>query len=479
LNSYWTDAEIGKNKGSGIGAIVSEKWAKHIGQVKKHNGYLLELHFFFRQLEIVVFIVYIASNSQQIRKETQRTIMREIAKRKLNMHFIVMGDFNHIIQASIDRGNSNNTSFKKLPLHSWLMKQGFVDTFREKYPNKKEFSWSNGRECTRIDQIWVSDSLNLGLKEAYIEEMSIDTGSDHSLVATELTLEHLEIKSSLAQIKRKGEKRTIFLYDKATKENWDNYRNKLQYLLRKRVSEELWHYDTQENAVETLDQEWDNISRSIKQAAEEEIPRKKVLNSGCNKAPKKVYTELQIAVNLIRKLVKRCKKEKGTSRTEKEQIELEEQIEKVNRNTESSIDIQGIVWSEQLQEELIRWWAIIKNKLVAENCTEVRLEIRECIDRRCEMIKNNQRRMINSLLEKPFKKVVIDRLLVEEEGNKELLNEPVEVLEKTADHFRKQFKKRNFQEEDFTSEWKSIYNPIARIQASWYEDLNSEVTEEE
>ena len=95
---------------------------------------------------------------------------------------------------------------------------------------------------------------------------------------------------------------------------------------------------------------------------------------------------------------------------------------------------------------------IIKSKLVAENNTMVNAEIRECIDRRCEMVKDNQRRMIDSLLEKPFKKVVINRLLIEGSENKELIKEPEEVLKKTADHFKKQFKKRNFREERMSNE---------------------------
>jgi len=33
-----------------------------------------------------------------------------------------------------------------------------------------------------------------------------------------------------------------------------------------------------------------------------------VLNSGCNKTPKKIHSELQIAINTIRKLVKKYKK---------------------------------------------------------------------------------------------------------------------------------------------------------------------------
>jgi len=254
IDSFWTNAEKGKNKGSGVGILVSKNWSKHIGQIRKHSSYLLEVHFFFKQLELVVFIVYIAPNSQPRRKEVQRVVMREVAQRKPNMHFIVMGDFNHVIQPSIDKSNGTNNNFKKLPLHGWMRKQNFVDTFREMYPNKKSFSWSNGKDSTRIDQIWISESLNFGLKEALIEDMTTETGSDHSLVAVELLLDHLEFKDSLAQSKKKGVKRTIFLYDKATEENWYNYKNKLQHLLEKKLNRRLWLEEySEENSDRSLD----------------------------------------------------------------------------------------------------------------------------------------------------------------------------------------------------------------------------------
>ena len=66
--------------------------------------------------------------------------MKEIAQRKSNMHFIIMGDFNHIIQPSIDKSSGTNSNFKKLPLHGWMIKQNFIDTFRELYPSKKDFT---------------------------------------------------------------------------------------------------------------------------------------------------------------------------------------------------------------------------------------------------------------------------------------------------------------------------------------------------
>ena len=52
------------------------------------------------------------------------------------------------------------------------------------------------------------------------------------------------------------------------------------------------------------------------------------------------------------------------------------------------------------------------------------------------MIKNNQSRMINSLLEKLFKKVVIDRLFINKAEGNELLNNSEEVLDTTAEYFR-------------------------------------------
>src|SRR5437016_527934 len=86
--------------------------------------------------------------------------------------------------------------------------------------------------------------------------------------------------------------------------------------------------------------------------------------------------------------------------------------------------------------------------------------------------------MINSLLKKPYKKVVIDKLLIDERGGKELFNEPEEVLRRTAEHFKKQFKKRNFQQEEISNGWKEIYKPMTRINESYYKDLSSKITEE-
>ena len=145
--------------------------------------------------------------------------MKEIAQRKLNTHFIIMSDFNHIIQPSINKSSRTNSNFKKLPLHGQMMKQNFIDIFRELYSSKKDFTQSNRKDSTRIDQIWISDSLIFGFKEALIEEITFKTSSDYRLVVAKIQLNYLGFSDRLAQTKRKGIKKTIFLYNKAIEEN--------------------------------------------------------------------------------------------------------------------------------------------------------------------------------------------------------------------------------------------------------------------
>ena len=43
---------------------------------------------------------------------------------------------------------------------------------------------------------------------------------------------------------------------------------------------------------------------------------------------------------MIRKIVKSCKKKKGLYRTEEEQLEIEKELEKINRGTKSNIEIE-------------------------------------------------------------------------------------------------------------------------------------------
>src|SRR5205085_4507393 len=114
---------------------------------------------------------------------------------KQNTHHIIGGDFNIAEDPKLDNANfkkdNNNKAKKRLPLLSWLKSLGFVETFRACNPEAKKFSWSNSRSATRIDHIWVSESLSRTLRQSDIEEMDIVTQSNHNLVWAEVGLEEI------------------------------------------------------------------------------------------------------------------------------------------------------------------------------------------------------------------------------------------------------------------------------------------------
>ena len=79
------------------------------------------------------------------------------------------------------------------------------------------------------------------------------------------------------------------------------------------------------------------------------------------------------------------------------------------------------------------------------------------------MLDGKQGKMLISLLNKPHKKIKIDRLIKEENDKRKLLVNPSEVLEKTKNHYQKQFRPRNFNLNIFEKRWVEFYRPKKAI----------------
>jgi uncharacterized protein YqgV (UPF0045/DUF77 family) len=117
--------------------------------------------------------------------------------------------------------------------------------------------------------------------------MDICTNSDHDVVLAKLDLKHLIATWGLAELKKLGQQRTIYLYDKATKEDWENYKTELDQQLKKKIniqdlknmSYNLSNTSMSTNIENRLDNWWDIISNGIQAAARKSLPKKKVLNT--------------------------------------------------------------------------------------------------------------------------------------------------------------------------------------------------------
>ena len=95
------------------------------------------------------------------------------------------------------------------------------------------------------------------------------------------------------------------------------------------------------------------------------------------------------------------------------------------------------------------------------------------------MIDGKQGKMLISLLDKPTKKIQLDRLFSEENGQRNLIIKPAEVLIKTKEHYQNQFRSRQFNQNIRKERWEEIYKPKESIKEEWYKELNQDITEEE
>jgi hypothetical protein len=129
--------------------------------------------------------------------------------------------------------------------------------------------------------------------------------------------------------------------------------------------------------------------------------------------------------------------------------DLNKEIIFINKKHEIYIDLAQEEWSEELIEDLSGWWKILRARRVSEIETQRRKEIEEHVEKRCQMIDGKQGKMLKSILEKPIKKLQIDRLIGEEDNKRRLYIEPEEVLNETRNHFQSQFRSRRFNLEIF------------------------------
>ena len=125
-------------------------------------------------------------------------LLRYFKKLELKKPVVIAGDYN-VAHEEIDlarpKDNVGNPGFT-VEEREWMtkfLKAGFIDTFREFHPEKREYSWWSYRFRARvrnvgwrIDYLCVSAKIMNQIKKAYI--LNNITGSDHCPVGIEVKI---------------------------------------------------------------------------------------------------------------------------------------------------------------------------------------------------------------------------------------------------------------------------------------------------
>jgi len=324
------------------------------------------------------------------------------------------------------------------------------------HPTSRKFTWSNEEAATRIDYIWISDGLTSGLQKAEIEEVEEITESDHKIIIAEIWIKHITARSSKAEVKRKKQSRTLYLYDQAKLEDWENYAYELQKRLE--VKETLKSIQEKEHdkmrGIYKINSIWDIIEEAIITAASKHIPKKKIYNTVTNRRCNQKARQQEKNIVKLQRLIKYAKTKKGQEVTKEEGNEVNEKLKILGKKEGANLPKLQRHWSEAWIEDMKGWRKLLQEKKKREWEQVQRKQIEENIDKRCEMIKTDQGRMIASLLNRPYKKIILDRF-IEQEGEETILITELETVKAgIAEHYKKQFRKRNTKLKKMLEDWR-------------------------
>ncbi|UZO11434.1 uncharacterized protein OCT59_003003 [Rhizophagus irregularis] len=105
-------------------------------------------------------------------------------------------------------------------------------------------------------------------------------------------------------------------------------------------------------------------------------------------------------------------------------------------------------------------------------------KIKLAIDQRCEDLLENQKRMINSVMEREIKSIVLDRVLIKENNEDKLITDEEKIKDIVNDHFQNIAGSTN-QPKILSEYWAKFYFPQDEINDKIYKDLMVEPTNDE
>jgi hypothetical protein len=239
---------------------------------------------------------------------------------------------------------------------------------------------------------------------------------------------------------------------------------------------------------------WDHVNRLINQVAKCTIPNKQVKSTSQErkrdfKTSKHdaVFKKQRKDIRDLRKIFVTANNHDKRNNTgpieDSAQLNYNLTILKFNALYETSVPTLPSNWNRAWTADL-KQWIRIANKSLEENIKQAEsVCIKDYITDRCSYIANNQKKMLNSLLNRDFRKIVIDRVKrTDSQGNIELLTDPKDIHDHADATYAKHFRKRNHLFDSDTSiwrQWENEYSPKPNIDPAIFSKLATEPTKQE
>ena len=491
--------------GAGVALLVHKSLAKNIHKIERFEGKMIILHFKFKgRKRLCIIQIYLPSekrNSEKIQNHIQKVIKEE---RLVNSNIVVMGDFNAVNNPMVDRSTKKSDWKPEAPIFPYLEDSGFLDIHKhweEAIHNKKypSHTWKNTKSSSRIDYIWLSQDLALNIYSFKNEEFDTITNSDHTLLQVAILSDEIIGGSKIANTYKK-KPRTILDLKKMTDEKWKSYSEEIEKEIirlgilkdikkereKKDESQELSQED-KERKEKRLQKIWDTLERTITRAGKNSIPTKKIKRKKRpirhDRGHTPSFKNLREAIAILSE-VKKARTNKELSSEDLKKIG--KKIDKIKIH-QPLLDYENLGQALYGSEDGWRTWEtkakenikMVKEVNLREEMKDKEERVKKAIQKRCENLENNQRRMINLLSGKNKESIILDRILVKDHQEAYISTDPEEVKKETRNYYTEAFKTRNASFDLLNEEWKEEYKPKEEIKEEWFKDLMGPIKEEE
>ena len=411
-----------------MGLAIKKELASRVYAINKLDGRALmaDLHL-KNKINVRIIIIYMPANQEDKieRCKINKTILDWINKGQYDKkHIIIMGDLNvNIDNYTTNTNTSNIKSDNKFYILKILLDAGLLEVQSASH-NTPTYTWLTKRNDTtvksRIDYIWLSSSLFQQIKKVHVTfDDNFDT--DHGLLHTALDCTNLIISQSNSQSKRSTFTRSVFAYDKMTKEDWENY----QLFISNKIKEDkiIENFIQQPNRSGSwINNLWEQIANIFMLAKTHAGKTKKITRQDKHQ----LYTKIQNKKYSAMKLCIEWRRNLKKSNQHYYNIPVEEvkKLENICHEYKIPTDksINQKTFSSNLNFNIkditSRLNFIIKQIRItidAEETIEKIEQMKEAINNRCKNFKEDKYSMLNSLLYREKKSIIIDHLVIKDE----------------------------------------------------------------
>lgn len=433
---------------------------------------------FKKNKKLRIILVYNKSGTRKVEEkiETNERIIKLIKEAKTKkMEIICLGDFNLEYKKYDEKVKNNKYCYKSLKIFGKMEELNMWDVHKEEYDmeNRKiinTFTNKTTGKGSRIDYIWVTENIFNEIIIAKIKDFS-DIKTDHRMLLIGFTENLITPKMPF---KKSINKRIIYEYSNTEEKEKESFDNELIDCA------SFWDKNW------SIEEKWEFYERSIREVKEKYIKKNEITIKNNNIIDEYKQQDLYKKLRYIIFLRKKLKKKSGRTLLRKKWRQYQWHFRKLLKklNIEENYYFSENMFLRKILiykyiKELNEVYDIIFLKLSYESAKVKEEKIKEAVERRCEDLHSNQRRMIDSVMEKEIKKIVIDRLLTEDKDGQDILvTDEAEINKLTIEHF-KNFAGIQNHDVELPDFWKNEYESKSNVEENIYQNVLDPINDEE